>query len=176
LVSSVEKDGPAAKAGIQPGDVILGVGGRPIEHYGELSGAIAAMKPGSDTKLAVWRGGKQLDVSVAIAELHEQQAAARGARLPGSPGKTPAAFGMTVRPLSPQEQEQAGTQGSLVVEEVTGPAAAAEIQQGDIILGVNGKRVHSVAELQEAARTAGKNVALLVQREDAQIFVPLKLP
>jgi serine protease Do len=177
LVSSVEKDGPAAKAGIQPGDVILGVGGHPIEHYGELSGAIAAMKPGSDTTLDVWRGGKQLNVSVGVAELHEQQqTAARGAHPQGTPAKVPAAFGLTVRPLNPQEKEQAGTQGSLVVEGVSGPAAAAEIQPGDIILGINGKRVHSVAELQEAARSAGKNVALLVQREDAQIFVPLKLP
>ena len=177
LVSSVEKDGPAAKAGIQPGDVILGVAGRPNEHYGELSGAIAAMLPGSDTTLSVWRGGKQLQVSVAVAELHEQQqVAARGARPQGGAAKTPGAFGLTVRPLNPQEKEQADTQGSLVVEEVSGPAAAAEIQQGDIILGVNGKRVHSVAELQEAAMSAGKNVALLIQRDDAQIFVPLKLP
>ena len=177
LVSSVEKDGPAAKAGIQPGDVIVGVGGHPIEHYGELSGAIAGMKPGSDTTLDVWRGGKELNVSVGVAELHEQQqTAARGAHPQGTPAKVPAAFGLTVRPLNPQEKEQAGTQGSLVVEGVSGPAAAAEIQPGDIILGVNGKRVHSVAELQEAARSAGKNVALLVQREDAQIFVPLKLP
>jgi serine protease Do len=177
LVSSVEKDGPAAKAGVQPGDVILGVAGRPIEHYGELSGAIAAMKPGSDTTLQVWRGGKQLQLSVAVAELHEQQqVAARGARPQGGAAKTPSAFGLTVRPLNPQEKEQADTQGSLVVEEVSGPAAAAEIQQGDIILGVNGKRVHSVAELQEAAKAAGKNVALLIQRDDAQIFVPLKLP
>ena len=178
LVSSVEKDGPAAKAGIQPGDVILGVAGHPIEHYGELSGAIAAMKPGSDTTLDVWRGGKHLNVSVAIAELHEQQqqTAARGAHPPGSPATTPAAFGLTVRALTPQEKEQAGTQGSLVVEGVSGPAAAAEIQPGDIILGVNGRRVRSVAELQETAKSAGKNVALLIQREDAQIFVPLKLP
>jgi serine protease Do len=177
LVSSVEKDGPAAKAGVLPGDVILGVAGHPIEHYGELSGAIAAMKPGSDTTLSVWRNGKQLQLSVAVAELHEQQqVAARGARPQGGAAKTPGAFGLTVRPLNPQEKEQADTQGSLVVEEVTGPAAAAEIQQGDIILGVNGKRVHSVAELQEAAKSAGKNVALLIQRDDAQIFVPLKLP
>ena len=177
LVSSVEKDGPAAKAGIQPGDVILGVAGHPIEHYGELSGAIAAMKPGSDTTLQVWRNGKQLQVNVAVAELHEQQqVTARNARPQGGAPRTPGAFGLTVRPLNAQEKEQAGTQGSLVVEDVTGPAAAAEIQQGDIILGVNGKRVHSVAELEETARNAGKNVALLIQRDDAQIFVPLKLP
>ncbi len=178
LVSSVEKDGPAAKAGIQPGDVILAVAGHPIEHYGELSGAIAAMKPGSDTTLSLWRGGKQLNVSVAVAELHEQQqaASARGRSPGGGPKAAPSAFGLTVRPLNPQEKQQAGTQGSLVVEEVTGPAAAAEVQPGDIILGVNGKRVHTVAELEEAAKTAGKSVALLIQREDAQIFVPLRLP
>jgi len=123
------------------------------------------------------RNGKQQQVSVAVAELKEQkQATARNARPQGGAAKTPSAFGLTVRPLNPQEKEQASTQGSLVVEEVTGPAAAAEIQPGDIILGVNGKRVHSIPELQDAAKAAGKNVALLIQREDAQIFVPLKLP
>ncbi|HYM42772.1 MAG TPA: DegQ family serine endoprotease [Steroidobacteraceae bacterium] len=177
LVSSVEKDGPAARAGIQPGDVIIGVGGHPIEHYGELSGAIAAMKPGSDAQLAVWRNGKQVSVNVAVTELHEQQqlAASRG-RSPGGSGARPGAFGLTVRPLTPQEKEQAGTQGSLVVEEATGPAATAEIQPGDIILGVNGRRVHTAAELEAAAKSAGKNVALLIQREEAQIFVPLRVP
>jgi serine protease Do len=157
--------------------VILSVAGRPIEHYGELSGYIAAMKPGSDTTLAVWRGGKQLNVSVGVAELHEQQqtASARG-RSQGGNAKTPGAFGLSVRPLNPQEKQQAATQGSLVVEEVSGPAAAAEVEPGDIILGVNGKRVHTVQELQEAAKAAGKSVALLIQREDAQIFVPLRLP
>ena len=53
---------------------------------------------------------------------------------------------------------------------------AAEVQPGDIILGINGRRVHSVKELQDAAKSAGKSVALLIQREDAQIFVPLRLP
>jgi len=177
LVSSVEKDGPAAHAGILPGDVILGVAGHPIEHYGELSGAIAAMKPGSDAQLAVWRNGKQMSVNVAVAELHEQQQITAGhGRSSGGAAPKPGAFGLSVRPLTPQEKEQAGTQGSLVVEEATGPAATAEIQPGDIILGVNGKRVHSAAELEAAARSAGKNVALLIQREDAQIFVPLRLP
>ena len=88
----------------------------------------------------------------------------------------PSALGLTVRPLEAREKEQANTQGSLVVEEVSGPAQAAEIQPGDIILGINGKRVHSVKELEDAAHAAGKNVALLIQREEAQIFVPLRLP
>ncbi len=178
LVSSVEKDGPAARAGMQPGDVILGVGGRPIEHYGELSGAIAAMRPGSATTLTVWRNGKQQNVEVQVAELKEQQQVAAGnhGRPAGGGTNQPSAFGLTVRPLTAQEKQQASTQGSLVVEEVTGPAAAAEVEPGDVILGVNGKRVHTVKDLDEAAKTAGKNVALLIQREDAQIFVPLRLP
>jgi serine protease Do len=136
------------------------------------------MKPGSDTTLALWRGGKMQNVSVQIAELHEQQqtASARARGQGGGPKPAPSAFGLTVRPLTPQEKQQAGTQGSLVVEQVEGAAAAAEVQPGDIILGVNGKRVHSVPELQEAAKSAGKSVALLIQREDAQIFVPLRLP
>ena len=178
LVSSVEKDGPAARAGIVAGDVILAVGGRPIERFGELSSTIAGMKPGSDATLALWRNRKEQNVSVKVAELKEQQQVA--AFHPGKSqehgGDRASALGLTVRPLEAREKEQAGTQGSLVVEEVSGPAQAAEVEPGDIILGINGKRVHTVQELQDAARTAGKNVALLIQREEAQIFVPLRLP
>jgi serine protease Do len=177
LVSSVEKDGPAAHAGIVAGDVILGVGGRPIERFGELSSTIAGMKPGSDASLSLWRGGKEQTVIVKVAELKEQpQNVSYRSGKPKEEGASASALGLTVRPLDAHEKEQAGTQGSLVVEEVSGPAQAAEVEPGDIILGVNGKRVHTVQELQDAARAAGKNVALLIQREDAQIFVPLRLP
>ena len=178
LVSSVEKDGPAAHAGVAPGDVILAVDGRPIERYGELSSQIAGMRPGSDVNLAVWRGGKEQMLNVKVAELKEQPAsvAYRGGRPKQPAAGESSALGLTVRPLEPREKEQANTQGSLLVEEVAGPAQAAEIQPGDIILGINGKRVHTVKELQDAAHAAGKNVALLIQREDAQIFVPLRLP
>src|SRR6266513_2146789 len=177
LVSSVEKDGPAAHAGIAAGDVILGVGGHAIERYGELSGAIAAMRPGSDATLSVWRNGKEQSINVRVAELKEQpQLTARAGKPAGHGSDRASALGLTVRPLAPQEKEQANTQGSLVVEEVSGPAQAAEVQPGDIILGINGRRVHSVKELQDAAKSAGKSVALLIQREDAQVFVPLRLP
>jgi serine protease Do len=177
LVAFVEKDGPAAHAGVEAGDVILGVGQRPIERYGELSTAIAAMKPGTEVALLVWRGGKQQNINVKIDALPDQHPAA--AAREGKPSESPrseSALGLTVRPLEPREQQQAGTAGSLVVEEARGAAQAADVEPGDIILGVNGRRVHSVKELQEAAHGAGKNVALLIQREDQQIFVPLRLP
>jgi serine protease Do len=178
LVSSVEKDGPAAQAGIAAGDVILGVGGHPVERFGELSSTIAAMRPGSDATLSVWRGGREQNISVKVVELKEQEqtAANHGGKPKEHAGDVASAFGLTVRPLEPREKEQAGTQGSLLVEEVSGPAQAADVQPGDIVLGVNGKRVHSVKELQDAARNPGKSVALLIQREEAQIFVPLRLP
>jgi len=177
LVSSVEKDGPAAKAGLQPGDVILGVNGKPIERYGELSGSIAAMKPGADATLDVWRGGKKQNVIVKVTELKEQQQTAKlGGKQKERATNQASQFGLTVRQLDAQEKEQAETQGNLVVEEVTGPAASAGVQPGDIILGVNGKRVKTVKELQDEAKNSGKNVALLIQREDAQIFVPLRIP
>jgi serine protease Do len=177
LVSSVEKDGPAAKAGLQPGDVILGVNSKPIERYGELSGSIAAMKPGADATLDVWRAGKKQAVSVKVTELKEQQQTAKvGGKQKEHATNQASQFGLTVRQLDPQEKEQAETQGNLVVEEVTGPAASAGVQPGDVILGVNGKRVKTVKELQDEAKSSGKNVALLIQREDAQIFVPLRIP
>src|SRR5580765_2201080 len=136
LVSSVDKDGPAAKAGVAAGDVILNVGGHPIERFGELSGAIAAMKPGADVMLVLWRGGKEQTLNVKVAELKEQpqNVAYRSGRPKQPPPGQPSALGLTVRPLEPREKEQANTQGSLLVEEVSGPAQAAEVQPGDIIL------------------------------------------
>ena len=176
LVSNVEAGGPAEKAGVKAGDVILAVNGTPIDRYGELSGRVSNMKPGSDAQLELWRGGKAQNVSVRIAELNEkpERTAARGQ--PGHGTDQAARLGLSVRPLSPDEKQQAQTDGSLIVERATGPAAAGGVQPGDIVLGVNGRRVRSATELQEAAKTAGKSIALLIQRQDAQIFLPLRLP
>jgi serine protease Do len=175
LVSSVENGGPGEKAGIKPGDVILGVNGTDIQRYGEVSGRIAAMKPGSDAKVTVWREGKESTLNVKVGEL-EAQPQRVAARTPGKGSTDQAArLGLTVRPLAPEEKQQVETQGMIVVDQVSGPAAAAGVQPGDIILGVNGKTVKSVGDLQTIAKSAGKNVALLIQRQDAQLFVPLRL-
>jgi serine protease Do len=137
------------------------------------------MKPGQDATLQLWRGGHEQDVTVRITELKDQPPTAANPAAPQDHGASShaSALGLTVRALTAAEKSQAGApQGGLLVEEVTGPAAAAEVEPGDVILGVNGKRVRTTQELQDAAKSAGKNVALLVQREDAQIFIPLRLP
>jgi serine protease Do len=175
LVSSVENGGPGDKAGIKPGDVILGVNGSDIQRYGEVSGKIAAMKPGSDAKLTVWREGKEKSINVKVGELEAQPQRVAARNTGGRTADQAARLGLSVRPLAPEEKQQMETQGTIVVDQVSGPAAAAGVQPGDIILGVNGKPVKSVGELQAIAKSAEKNVALLIQRQDAQLFVPLRL-
>jgi serine protease Do len=178
LVSSVVKDGPSAKAGVRPGDVILSVNDRVVETSSELPAVVARIKPGNDAKLSVWRGGKEEKISVKVDALEEPEA--QTASLKGGKGKKPntdlaSELGLAVRPLDPREKQQVETDGVLVVEQVSGPALAAGVQQGDIILAVNGKKVKSVSDLQAAAKGGGKTVALLIQREGGEFFVPLRL-
>ncbi len=170
LVSSVEKDGPAAKAGVEPGDVILKVNGMAISSSADLPPYVADLKPGSSARLEVWRKGATKELTVTVDELKSTKVA--GVR-PGSPHSK---LGLAVRPLNPDEQKEAGVHGGLLVEEVSGPAAKAGIQPGDIILALNGAPVKSADELRGLAERSGKKtIALLVQREDTKIFVPIDL-
>ena len=82
-------------------------------------------------------------------------------------------LGLVLRSLQPNEQQELHTKGRLLVEDVTGPALAAGLQPGDVLLGVNGVQVATVADLKREVARAGHNVALLVQREDAQIYYPV---
>lgn len=86
---------------------------------------------------------------------------------------TPAASGLAVRSLSPTERRDSGIDGGLVVEDVAGPAAKVGIQPGDVILSINGTPISSAEQLRALVAKSGKQVALLVQRDDARIFIPL---
>ncbi len=172
LVSAAEKDSPAAKADVKAGDVILAVNGREIDRVGDLRNEVSKTKPGSTAELRVWRDGKERTVKVQVDELEEQEPVRAAARQSG--GDETARLGIAVRPLTPEEKRQVETEGSLVVQEVSGPAAAAGVQPGDIILGVNGKSVTSVQQLRGAVKGQQSTVALLVERGNAQIFIPIR--
>jgi serine protease Do len=176
LISLVEPDAPAHKAGLKPGDVILEVNDKTIEHSAELSNAIAAIQPGRDAKLAVWRQGKKEFVDVHVAQLEEPPARTARSR-PSRSAEEDAKLGLVVRPLTREEKQSAGTEGSVVVQDVQGSAARAGLQPGDIILAVNDRSVRSVQDLRTAAGQlkSGDAAALLVERDGNQIFVPVRV-
>jgi serine protease Do len=176
LISLVEPDGPAHKAGLKPGDVVLEVNDKPIEHSAELSNAIAAIQPGREARLAVWRQGKQEFVDVRVAQLEEPPMRTARSR-PSRSAEEDAKLGLVVRPLTREEQQSVGTEGSVVVQDVQGSAARAGLQPGDIILAVNDRSVRSVQDLRSAAGQlkSGDAAALLVERDGNQIFVPVRV-
>jgi serine protease Do len=173
LISGVEPDSPAARAGLKSGDVVLGVNGKEINQLSELSGAIAATKPGNNARLQVWREGKSKDIDVKVGELLEPKVAAAPAA--GNEAQSSAKLGLTLRELAPDERAQLRTEGGLVVQSSSGAAAKAGIQPGDVILAFNDTPVKSVEQLKGLMKKTDKTVALLIQREANRMYVPVQV-
>ncbi|TXL73027.1 DegQ family serine endoprotease [Vineibacter terrae] len=171
LVSSVEQDSPAAKAGLQSGDVILKLNGSEVPRSGDLPPRIADLAPGTRAHLDIWRRGEAKQLAVTIGERHADQQAQADSSTPATQGR----LGLAVRPLSPQEARSIDEKGGLLVEGVTGPAARAGVQPGDVVLSFNGQPVTSIDALRGLAAKAQDHAALLIRRENAKIFVPLDL-
>lgn len=170
LVSSVEKGSPAAKAGLEPGDVILGVDGKTLNSAGELPAAVALKKPGEATRLQIWRKGGTRDIDVKVGSFNEEKLASAE-----TPSADKGRLGVAVRPLTAEEKRQAEVKGGLLVEQAGGAAARAGIRPGDIILSVNGQPIDSVDQLRGVIAKSGKKAAILLERGDSRIFVPVDL-
>ncbi len=171
MIASVEKDGPAAKAGLKEGDVVLKFNGRAIARSADLPLVVGEAAPGSTAQIEVWRNGRTETISAKLSELTEAKVAA--ANTPAAKSET-GKLGLAVRPLTEAEKRQAEVQGGLLVEEAQGPAARAGLQAGDVILALNGKAVNSAEELRSLTGTS-KTVAVLVQRDGGRRYIAIPL-
>jgi len=172
LVADVQKGGPGDKAGLQSGDVIRSIDGQPIVGSGDLPAYISQSQPGARVRLEVWRKGASETLTATLGNAADKKAVAdAGAGQGAAQGR----LGLALRPLERDEQRQAGVEGGLLVEQASGPAARAGVQDGDVLLAINGTPARDVAQVRSAVAKAGKSVALLVMRDGNRIFVPVRL-
>ncbi len=169
LVTSVEPGSPAEKAQLRSGDVVLGVNGKQISQLSDLSGTISATKPGDNARLQIWRDGKSLDIDVKVVELVEQKLVMSKS----NESQTSEKLGLTLRELDASERAQLKTEGGLLVENAKGAAARAGIQAGDVILALNDTPVTSLEQIKGLVSKSDRTIALLIQRADSRMYVPV---
>jgi Do/DeqQ family serine protease len=174
LVSAVETDSPAQKAGIERGDVILKFNGEPVSDSNSLRNRVASTQPGSKATVTIMRNGREETRQVVLAELPGARVASNGGEGASNGGR----YGMTVSPLTPDVAGQLGVRakGGLVVENVAPASAASDagLRSGDVIVEVNNKPVGSLSQFQEAVKANPDRPALLlVNRQGGELFVAL---
>jgi serine protease Do len=177
LVAEPQKDSPAAKAGIEAGDVITAVDGKPIMDARDLAKRIGAMPPKASVKLAIWHKGSEKTVTLTLGELPAVKEARADANTPADNGSADIAkLGLTLAPAS--RVAGSGSEGVVVTGvDSSGVAAERGFSTGDVILEVAGKSVSTPADVREvvaSARTEGKRTVLLrVKKGDNTRFVAL---
>jgi len=170
LVGTVEDDSPAAKAGFKTGDIIRKIDGQQVVDSTDVTSRIGNMAPGTKATVEVWRDGKPVTLTATIGSYDNSQKVASNDNASTSHEK----LGLAVRPLTSDEKQEVG-HGGLVVENASGPAALAGIQAGDVIVSVGSNKVTTVEGLKQQVDKAGKNVALLIERNGQKIFVPVRI-
>jgi len=171
LVSSVDPGGPAASAGIEPGDIILKIEGKDLSGPNQVSQAVAGTEPGKSVRFEVWHRNAVEQIEVTLGELTAKQPRQPSKVKPAAPER----LGLSLRELTAGDRQKLGTQGWLLVEDVTGDAAEAGIQPGDVVLAVNNTRVSTLKAFRSALQKARKSVALLIERDGASVYVPFGL-
>jgi serine protease Do len=181
LVNGVEKGGPAEKAGVETGDIILKFDGKAVNASADLPRIVGSTKPGSKVPVQVWRKGQTREVAVTVGEIPDDRvAAARGAK-PGAPKAEVAAnrLGLVVSDLGEDKRRDMRLSGGVVVDEVR-TAPRADIRPGDVIVALTAKG--TTTELKSAKQfndllasiDKGTTLTLQIRRGEANIFATIR--
>jgi len=178
LVSTVDRKGPAYKAGVEPGDVIIEFNGRPVKNNTELVAMVGATKPGSTVPLKVMRDKQPKSLSITIDELNIENEPSDDSTSDGDDAETSKGFGITLGNITPEVSRrlrlESGVRGAIVMDVEPGsPASRGALAPGDIITRVNGKTVSTAAQASAElnAIKAGGAARLLVIRNGQDTFV-----
>ena len=180
VVNAVERGGPADKAGVEPGDVILKFDGKPVVNSGDLPRIVGSSKPGASAPMQVWRKGSVRDLTVVVGETPEEKAMARNGKNPRSTEQAANRLGLVVSELSPERQRELRISGGLLVEDVRGNVVRADLQPGDIILALiargESSEIRSVDQFNKLLAQFDKasTITLLVKRGELQTFITIK--
>jgi serine protease Do len=180
LVNSVEKGGPADKAGIEPGDVILRFDGKPVSSSEDLPRIVGSTRPGAKVNMQVWRNKGARDVQVVVAEMQDEKATRQASRRGSKPpAVTQSQHGLTLSELTDAQRGELKVNGGVLVENVQGQGAAARagIRRGDVILAVNNQDVKTVEQFNQMMGQfdKGRIVALLVRRGANSLYIPFRV-
>jgi len=174
LIAEIVPDSPAANSALQPGDVIVAYNDEPLRDMSELPPMVGATPVGESAELTVIRNGERRTVTVEIGELPaEGERAAAG----GDEPSDDTVLGMRLETLDEEERESLEVEGGVRVTEVTeGPARAAGIEAGDVLLQIRGQRIEDVAQVRDIVEDLpeGKSVPVLVKRGQRSLFLALK--
>ncbi len=175
LVTQVERDSPAEKAGVEAGDVILRFDGKTIDRATDLPRIVGGTKPGSKVTMTVWRKGAQRDLQVTVGELPADRPLARRGDSPQRGGSANV-LGLVVADVPAERLKELRLRGAVQVESVDGAAARAGLRAGDLIVAVNNVEVQNARQFNDlvARLDPKRNVALLVRRGDQSTFVIVK--
>ncbi|MGH6649333.1 DegQ family serine endoprotease [Aquabacterium sp.] len=181
VVRMVEPGGPAAKSGLEAGDIITKFNGVPVETAGDLPRLVGGTKPGTKSILQVFRRGAYKELNVTVVELDLEKAAKAaeggGDKVPNEPKATAvASLGLGLSDLTAAQKAELKVNGGVLVEEVDGPAARAGLRPGDLILSLGNSQVANVRQFEAALAKSekGRPVNVLVRRGDAAQYVLIR--
>ncbi len=177
LISQVNKDSPAEKAGLKAGDVVVRFNGRAVADTGQLRNFVAASAPGSKATIVVIRNGREQSFTVAIGKMPSESVASAAAAPSG--GNQLARLGLAVQTLTPDLASQFDVEadkGVIITGVEQGSLAAmSNLQPGDLIVEADHKPVASVAELQSILSRDKEQILLLIKRKEGSIFLVFRL-